>query len=235
MRKIIFNLIFIFSIFVVSGLFITDSASAQMGMMGGYWSGGDSAAIAQSPELNTALQDIYQSQNITNQAQTDCSKVTDDQFVQLGDAYMGVMLPNTQQHEAMDNMMGGEGSDSLRQAHINMGRSYLGCWSNYNSGPIYMPMMGGLGFVGNTPTTGDTAISGSVSGSNGLEAAYPANNNMYSATRTYSPFAGGFMGAPMMGGFSGLGMISWITVLLVWTLLILGVIAIVKWLNHKAE
>ena len=147
MKKIIISLSAV-SLFLLAG-----TASAQMGMMGNYYwqngntgNSGDPAVnvnLPQDSEINAVLQDIYKTQNIKSQGQIDCSQVTDAQFVKLGDAYMGVMLPNQSQHEAMDNMMGGEGSASLQQAHINMGRSYLGCWSNYNSGPIYMPTMGG--------------------------------------------------------------------------------------------
>lgn len=101
---------------------------------------------SQSLEVNGVLQEIYQTQNVDTQTKIDCSKVTDDQFERLGDVYMGLMLQNEQRHEVMEKMMGGEGSASLRQAHINMGRSYLGCWANYSSGPIYMPMMSGFGY-----------------------------------------------------------------------------------------
>lgn len=125
-------------------LLVAGTASAQMGMMGGY--GGYPSATATDQGIMNTLQAIYQSQGA--QASIDCSKVTDDQFEKLGDEYMDVMLFNDAQHEAMDRMMGGEGSASLRQAHINMGRSYLGCWSNYTSGPIYMPMMYGFGQTG---------------------------------------------------------------------------------------
>lgn len=199
MKKIIFS-------FLLIGTFaIAGTALAQVGMMGNYGQyGGTTLTPPQSSEVNSVLQDIYKTQNIDSQAKVDCSKVTDDQFNTLGDAYMGVMLPNQQQHEAMDNMMGGEGSASLRQAHINMGRSYLGCWSNYNSGPVYMPMMGGYGIMNEL-------------------GAY--NNN----------YPGGIMGGygsgwNMMGnwGFGG-----WVTTVLVWVLLILGIVAAVKWLRKK--
>ncbi len=196
MKKIILGL-FIFGAFSLAGV-----ASAQVGMMGGYWQGGSQAQPVQSGELNSVLQNIYSSQNVSSQAQVDCSKVTDDQFDKLGDAYMGVMLPNQQQHEAMDNMMGGEGSASLKQAHINMGRSYLGCWSNYNSGPV---MMGGYGMM------------------NGYNGAY---GNYYP-----SGMMGGYgSGWNMMGnwGFGG-----WVTTVLIWALLILGIVVAVKWLRKK--
>lgn len=129
---------------VIINLLFAGTAYAQMGMMGSFGQYGNT-------ETKSVLQEIYKDQNIESQGQVDCSKVTDDQFEKLGDAYMGIMLPNEQQHEVMDNMMGGEGSVSLTQAHINMGRSYLGCWSNYNSGPVYMPMMNGYGFGNYNP------------------------------------------------------------------------------------
>ncbi len=125
------------------------SAAAQMGMMMGNYGDADATpGTTQSQELEAALQSIYTHQGITSRGEIDCSTVTDAEFAAVGDAYMGVMMPNETQHEAMDEMMGGEGSASLEQAHINMGRSYLGCWSDYNSGPVYMPMMGGSGMIG---------------------------------------------------------------------------------------
>ena len=45
-----------------------------------------------------------------------CEDLTDDQLEVLGDYYMEQMHPG-EQHEVMDEMMGGEGSESLRQAH----------------------------------------------------------------------------------------------------------------------
>ncbi len=196
MKKILFGIL------SVGFLISAGTAYAQMGMMGGYWQDGSQAQPAQSEELSSVLQNIYSSQNVSSRAEVDCSKVTDDQFDKLGDAYMGVMLPNQQQHEAMDNMMGGEGSASLKQAHINMGRSYLGCWSNYNSGPVYMPTMGGFGMMGGNGSYGN----------------YYAPNGMM-----------GWSG--MMGGYYG--GFGWVTMILVWTLLVLGITAAVKWLRKN--
>lgn len=129
-----------YGILLVATFLIAGTASAQMGMM--RYSGGNNTATAsttQSSTISTALQAMYTSQNITNQSQIICSKITDTQFENLGDAVMGYGITE-QQHTAMENMMGGEGSATLTQAHINLGRSYLGCWANYSSGP--MPMMG---------------------------------------------------------------------------------------------
>jgi hypothetical protein len=132
MKKVI-GIIFVTSFFVLAG-----TASAQTGMMGN--SSETSVATSSNAALTTALQDIYQNQNINNQTQIDCSKVSDIQFKKLGDAYMGYGITE-QQHTAMEQGMGGEGSANLQQVHINMGRAYLGCGSNYASGS----MMGGYG------------------------------------------------------------------------------------------
>jgi hypothetical protein len=136
----------IISSFLAVGFFtLAGIAGAQAGMMDGYGQYGSTApASSQNPEISAVLQEIYKTQHIDAKTKIDCSKVTDEQLDNIGDVYMGVMFPSKEQHEAMDNMMGGEGSASLRQAHINMGRSFMGCWSDYNSGPAYMPMMGGM-------------------------------------------------------------------------------------------
>lgn len=50
-------------------------------------------------------------------AKTPCSKLAESQLEVLGDYFMEQMHPG-EVHEAMDKMMGGEGSESLRQVHI---------------------------------------------------------------------------------------------------------------------
>ena len=50
-----------------------------------------------------------------------CDKLTDEQLESIGDYYMEQMHPG-EAHEMMDQMMGGEGSESLRQVHINMAK-----------------------------------------------------------------------------------------------------------------
>ena len=116
---------------------VAGPVSAQMGMM--------SSGQTNDTNISAALQDIYKAQNVNDQTKVDCSKITDDQFEKLGDASMGAGI-SEQQHTAMEQMMGGEGSATLKSAHITMGRSYLGCWSNYNGAPSVMPMMSnGLG------------------------------------------------------------------------------------------
>ncbi len=50
-----------------------------------------------------------------------CDKLTEEQLESVGDYYMEQMHPG-EAHEMMDKMMGGEGSESLKQVHINMAR-----------------------------------------------------------------------------------------------------------------
>lgn len=65
-----------------------------------------------------------------------CDKLTKDQFEEVGDYYMEQMHPG-EAHEYMDRMMGGEGSESLKQVHINIARRV---YCNENVGG----MMGGM-------------------------------------------------------------------------------------------
>ena len=50
-----------------------------------------------------------------------CNKLSNEQLEAIGDYYMEQMHPG-EAHEIMDNMMGGEGSESLKQVHINMAK-----------------------------------------------------------------------------------------------------------------
>src|SRR3989344_9199092 len=85
-----------------------------------------------------------------------CDKLTDEQLESIGDYYMEQMHPN-EAHEMMDQMMGGEGSESLRQVHINMAKR-LHCNEDVGGimgGGMMNMMMGnnmmGSGMIGNYP------------------------------------------------------------------------------------
>jgi len=72
-----------------------------------------------------------------------CDKLTDGQLEEMGDYYMGQMHPG-EQHELMDKMMGGEGSESLKQMHIQMAKRI---YCNEDVGGM-MGMMGSGGMMG---------------------------------------------------------------------------------------
>ena len=67
-----------------------------------------------------------------------CNDLTEEQLEAIGEYYMEQMHPR-EAHEIMDEMMGGEGSESLRQVHINMAKRL------YCNDKIYIGygMMGG--------------------------------------------------------------------------------------------
>ncbi len=73
-------------------------------------------------------------------AKIDCDQLTDEQLEVIGDYYMEQMHPG-ESHETMDEMMGGEGSESLKNMHINMARSfYCGEHGMMDSGMMDMMM-----------------------------------------------------------------------------------------------
>ncbi len=74
-----------------------------------------------------------------------CSELTDEQLESIGDYYMEQMHPG-EAHELMDRMMGGEGSESLKLAHINMAKR-LYCNEGV-SGMMGMTMGSGYGMMG---------------------------------------------------------------------------------------
>ncbi len=73
-----------------------------------------------------------------------CSELRDEQLELIGDYYMEQMHPD-QQHEFMDEIMGGEGSAQLRQVHINIARMfYCGDRTAMSAGMMNMMMGRGM-------------------------------------------------------------------------------------------
>lgn len=97
------------------------------------------------------LNDVMVSVGVSREKGIKCSEITNDQFQQIGEAYMSYIHPDSEVHELMDKMMGGEGSESLKSGHILMGRQYLGCINNPSLLGFGAPMMNmsmmGYGFV----------------------------------------------------------------------------------------
>jgi len=147
MKKIILTSLVIFSsLFLLS----TRLAHARMGSMMGLDNDGTTTVSedGHGESVEVILQELLNQQNVSTVQELDLSKVSNDDWERLGDAVMELQHPG-EAHEVMDRMMGGEGSDSLRQMHINMGQTYLG----YSSGNGYYGsgMMGGgmMGYSNN--------------------------------------------------------------------------------------
>lgn len=130
--------IFIANVCILIGvLFLSvKPVHAQLGSMMGNESPTSQAQVdgdMHSDSIEAVLQSILNQQNVSAVQELNLSKISDDDWERLGDAVMEVRHPG-QAHEAMDQMMGGEGSESLRQIHITMGKAYVGYGGNYGPG-----------------------------------------------------------------------------------------------------
>ncbi len=97
--------------------------------------------------LNQALQEILNAQGVSDVKSIDCSKVTEKQLEDLGNAFMDVMHPDSSEHEFMDRMMGGEKSPTLVSMKRLMGARYLGCYKGeVPFGGMMGPMYRGRGY-----------------------------------------------------------------------------------------
>ena len=84
---------------------------------------GDEGEHGKSLEL--VLQEVRARLGVETDAEIDPRNVSDEELEELGEAVMSIMHPGTRQHELMDRMMGGEGSERLERAHRRMGYNYL--------------------------------------------------------------------------------------------------------------
>ena len=82
-----------------------------------------------------------------------CDKLSNEQLESIGDYYMEQMHPG-EAHEIMDNMMGGEGSESLKQVHINMAKR-LYCNENVYIGYGIMGSGSMMNMMGSYPANYD--------------------------------------------------------------------------------
>ncbi len=104
-------------------------------------------AHMETSSVEDMMNSMMNEQNASELGQLDCNKIPDSEFEELGDATMERMVGDSELHEQMDTMMGGEGSESLTQMHVTMGKNWLGCTSlqgmmGSNMMPMMMRMMG---------------------------------------------------------------------------------------------
>lgn len=103
------------------------------------------------PASAHSQEDLNQAENIIVQ-KIPCSNLSEEQLELLGDYYMEQMHPGNQ-HTSMDEMMGGEGSETLRDMHIRMARAFY-CGEHEAMSPGMMSMMVGKGELGEPAAAG---------------------------------------------------------------------------------
>ncbi len=171
-------------------------------------------AHAASPDA--VVQEILTVHNVLSPELLDCEAILPEEWEALGEAVMQRMFGNnTDQHDTMDRMMGGEGSTSLRAMHERMGRMYLNCTDDdFGSGMMMggmMNMMGG----------GPMGMMGSQ-GFGNQRSGFTSNNTFDS-----------MMGFNDMGlGFGALGGIIMIAF---WVLVIFGVVLLIQKLMRRDD
>ena len=83
------------------------------------------AADEHAESVDEVLARIRQELGLATDDPVDPDEVPPDLLEELGDAVMGLMAADPQQHEWMDTMMGGEDSETLAAAHRWMAYRYL--------------------------------------------------------------------------------------------------------------
>lgn len=141
--------------------------------------------------------------------EVECAGLTEEQFGALGEYFMGQMLGDS--HSSMNammmNMMGEEGE---KQMHVAMGKRLSGCDPNaaYSvAGSGFMPMMN---------------MMGGWSFGNAQDRSTPSN-------LSNNTMMGNYNGSWDGGVFGGMFMLFW------WILLIVGIIALVKWIMNQSS
>ena len=77
--------------------------------------------------VNAEINEFAEAEKLV-QDKIPCSELNNLQLESVGDYYMEKMHPG-EAHEIMESMMGGEGSESLRQIHIGIAKSFY-CGEN---------------------------------------------------------------------------------------------------------
>ncbi|HLC94343.1 MAG TPA: SHOCT domain-containing protein [Patescibacteria group bacterium] len=145
--------------------------------------------------------------------QASCDNLSDDDFGALGEYYMGQMMGTSheQMNQMMIQMMGEEGE---KQMHISMGKRLSGCDTSaqFPQNEIgFMPMMWMMGSAFSRWPSGFDETKG-------------GDNSMMGQ---------GF--GTMMNGWGGFGIFGWLSMFLFWALLILGVIALIRYLARSGQ
>jgi len=96
-------------------------------------------------EAIVIINEIKQEQGVRTISQIDPDQLSPAVLEELGDAVMGLMIVDEEQHEWMDEMMGGAGSEQLAATHRWIAYNYLQNDGNLGTWGPGMRRYGGMG------------------------------------------------------------------------------------------
>ncbi len=180
-------------------------------------------------------EDTAEAERLVNE-RVSCDQLTEDQLEGIGDYLMEQMHPG-ELHELMDERMGGEGSESLHQAHVGMAEHlFCGKSSSFSGG-----MMGNLGMMGAAGGIGGMGMMNMMMG--GGMMGMMGSGMMGGGSTPRLGTSNGMMGnnkqeVSTMMGFGGYGMtggsvVGWSLYSLIYTALAAFVFGIVFWWTHN--
>ncbi len=90
-----------------------------------------------SQSIDEVINDLLVGFDVETVKDLNCEDIVNHDFEHVGEAFMSYMHPNEDEHHRIDDLFGGEGSESLDKMHEFMGRRYLGCEEG-TFGPMMM-------------------------------------------------------------------------------------------------
>jgi len=199
------KLIFLFISLFVFGLALPTTSFAQ-GMMGFSNLSIDNSAIQSQQQEEQEGKEFL---DHLNNKKVACSQLNDSDFEKIGEYFMGQSIGDTARHitmnEMMKRMMGEKGEE---QAHTAMGKRLSNCDTSAAfpaQNDGFWPMLNMMGGWSSPSKVNQT------------------NNN---------PMMWNFSNNPMGWGF---GFFGWIFMILMWTIIIAGIFALIKWLSSQSH
>lgn len=161
----------------------------------------------QEKSIEDILALIRQEQSVNEDQAIDPDKVSKNLLEELGDAVMSIRHQDEREHQWMDEMMGGEGSESLRTMHIAMGYRFLRGDDRYGT-PFHGPGFRGPRFHG----------PGMMKRGGGMLMMFNSGDHPYRGRMGWGPFS-----------FMPLGeILFWLPAIIVLGAIITGAIIIIK-------
>lgn len=119
------------------------------------------AADQHGGSVEEVLKEIRDSQGLDPRDRIDPDRIDEELLEELGEALMSFMVSDPREHTWMDEMMGGEGSESLASMHRVMGYRYLSGDGGFRGSMGMMGPMGGGMMMGPGMMMGGSGMMGS--------------------------------------------------------------------------